>query len=359
MRGNTMFDTILPDKLKISVSVKVLNGSDVNVLKQNIQAVLSNHFSENAYKIKLSETMFSFWITPTRYRTSPADNEHTDTNLIPPTEEELYNLFVEMGITNLIEQGNDSFTVTWLDLTKNTLVSRPVPAYIKMLNNRKYKGLFKPIDDSSNSRNASIVVSALKKDFTKKDITGTRKILFYDKSQQLWDKSCISAVTLRRPLTKNEIKMLPDGTCNITGDFIDLKGVHILRTELQYKQNHKLQYISQFITGNKNDKKLKLSTLLNLLKEKELYEKLEAYFTYDLKNNIFFDNPQKEIRLTSYDKLLLRLMKNQSATSLLKLYEFDKKLLNSAKTVINKIQKTGSNALYKELYLKLIIDENS
>ena len=78
----------------------------------------------------------------------------------------------------------------------------------------------------------------------------------------------------------------------------------------QYKQNNKLQYVSQFLTGNKNDKKLKFSTILELLEKRELYAKLDEYFTYSVKTNIFYDNPNKEMRLTSYDRLLLRLIKN-------------------------------------------------
>lgn len=361
MLGNTLFDTILPDKLKISISVKAFENQDISLWKSRIETTLKNHFPDNAYEVKLMKRTLFFWITPTRYRTSPSDNKHTDTNLIPPTEEELYTLFAEMGLTELIAQNEDSIVVNWLDITKNTLVSKPVSAYIKLLKNRLYKGFLEVIDDSSSAKNTSITISALKKDCTKKDITGTRKYIFYDKAQQLKDKSSLRSVELRRPLTKREIKMLPVGTCNETGTFIDLRDVYILRTELQYKQNNKLQYVSQFLTGNKNDTKLKFSTILELLEKRELYAKLEEYFTYSIEKNIFFDNPNNKVRLTSYDKLLLQLSKNQSKTLLLNMYEFDDKLHNSAKAVLFKIQSAEAsvNEFYKELYLKLGLGENS
>ena len=360
MVGNTLFDTILPDKLKVSISIKAFENFDIMNFKQRICTALKNHFPDNAFEVKLTKTTLYFWITPTRYRTSPSDNKHTDTNLIPPTEEELYNLFIEMGLVELTAQNEDSIVVNWLDITKNTLVSKPVSAYIKLLKNRLYKGFLEVIDDSSSAKNTSIVISALKKDCTEKDITGTRKYIFYDKMQQLKDKSSLRSVELRRPLTNKEIQMLPVGSCNETGTFIDFRGIYILRTELQFKQNNKLQYVSQFLTGNKSDTKLKFSTILELLEKRELYAKLDEYFTYTVKTNIFYDNPNNNTRLTSYDRLLLRLIKNQSKTSLLIMYEFDEKLHNLAKAVLFKIQsaEASANELYKELYLKLGLGES-
>lgn len=69
MVGNTLFDTILPDKLKVSLSLKTFENFDIMSLKQRICSALTNHFPDNAFEVKLTKTTLYFWITPTRYRT--------------------------------------------------------------------------------------------------------------------------------------------------------------------------------------------------------------------------------------------------------------------------------------------------
>lgn len=351
-----LFNDLLIDKLRFYINDTDFSNTDRSEFLANIENVMSSHYPDNAYRLNTSRQRISLEFTPTRYRTNEGQ---TDTNLIMPTEEELYKLFKELGFYNLPENIYNSFVVSKLHLTKNFYTQNAVPRYIKMLKNRKYRAGIKPIQNTSNVTNTSLILSTLKKDYSDKNIIGNKVILFYDKVQELKDKSALNEIYLRDPLPLKDVNILPKGAYSNNPPYLSLNNLHILRCELQYATSVKLKKISDFIFDTKNNHDLRLATLLNLLKEQKLYSTLERFYTNELRNNVFFDEPlNSEVKLSKHEKLLAELIKGKSATRLLGMYKGSPK--NSLSRVLKKLQMADSrNKLYVELYREVIEGRNS
>lgn len=351
-----LFNDLLIDKLRFYINDTDFDINNRAAFLANIKKVMSSHYPDNAYRLNTSRQRISLEFTPTRYRTKEGQ---TDTNLIMPTEEELYKLFKELGFYNLPENIYNSFVVSKLHLTKNFYTQNAVPRYIKMLKNRKYRAGIKPIQNTSNVTNTSLILSTLKKDYSDKNIIGNKVILFYDKVQELKDKSALNEIYLRDPLPLKDVNILPKGAYSNNPPYLSLNNLHILRCELQYATSVKLKKISDFIFDTKNNHDLRLATLLNLLKEQKLYSTLERFYTNELRNNVFFDEPlNSEVKLSKHEKLLAELIKGKSATRLLGMYKGSPK--NSLSRVLKKLQMADSrNKLYVELYREVIEGRNS
>lgn len=351
-----LFNALLIDKLRFYIDNNAFNNEDTSKFIVNIEKVMSAYYSNNAYLIDTSRHRISLEFTPTRYRT---EEGQTDTNLIMPTEQELYNLFKELGFYDLPENIYNSFVVSKLHLTKNFYTQNAVPRYIKMFKNRKYRAGIKPIQNTSNITNTSLILSTLKKNYSDKNIIGNKVILFYDKVQELKDKAALNEIYLRDPLPLKEVNILPKGAYSNNPPYLSLNNLHLLRCELQYATSVKLKKLSDFIFDTKNNHDLRLATLLNLLKEQKLYSTLERFYTNELRNNVFFDEPvTKEVKLSKHEKLLVELIKGKSATRLLGMYKGSQK--DSFSRVLRKLQMTdNSNSLYTELYRKFIEGQNA
>lgn len=351
-----LFNDLLIDKLRFYINDTDFDINNRAAFLANIKKVMSSHYPDNAYRLNTSRQRISLEFTPTRYRTKEGQ---TDTNLIMPTEEELYKLFKELGFYNLPENIYNSFVVSKLHLTKNFYTQNAVPRYIKMLKNRKYRAGIKPIQNTSNVTNTSLILSTLKKDYSDKNIIGNKVILFYDKVQELKDKAALNEIYLRDPLPLKDVNILPKGAYSNNPPYLSLNNLHILRCELQYATSVKLKKISDFIFDTKNNHDLRLATLLNLLKEQKLYSTLERFYTNELRNNVFFDEPlNSEVKLSKHEKLLAELIKGKSATRLLGMYKGSPK--NSLSRVLKKLQMAESrNKLYVELYREVIEGRNS
>lgn len=351
-----LFNDLLIDKLRFYINDTDFDINNRAAFLTNIEKVMSSHYPDNAYRLNTSRQRISLEFTPTRYRTNEGQ---TDTNLIMPTEEELYKLFKELGFYNLPENIYNSFVVSKLHLTKNFYTQNAVPRYIKMLKNRKYRAGIKPIQNTSNVTNTSLILSTLKKDYSDKNIIGNKVILFYDKVQELKDKAALNEIYLRDPLPLKDVNILPKWAYSNNPPYLSLNNLHILRCELQYATSVKLKKISDFIFDTKNNHDLRLATLLNLLKEQKLYSTLERFYTNELRNNVFFDEPlNSEVKLSKHEKLLAELIKGKSATRLLGMYKGSPK--NSLSRVLKKLQMADSrNNLYVELYREVIEGRNS
>lgn len=351
-----LFSDLLIDKLRFYINDTDFDINNRAAFLTNIEKVMSSHYPDNAYRLNTSRQRISLEFTPTRYRTKEGQ---TDTNLIMPTEEELYKLFKELGFYNLPENIYNSFVVSKLHLTKNFYTQNAVPRYIKMLKNRKYRAGIKPIQNTSNVTNTSLILSTLKKDYSDKNIIGNKVILFYDKVQELKDKAALNEIYLRDPLPLKDVNILSKGAYSNNPPYLSLNNLHILRCELQYATSVKLKKISDFIFDTKNNHDLRLATLLNLLKEQKLYSTLERFYTNELRNNVFFDEPlNSEVKLSKHEKLLAELIKGKSATRLLGMYKGSPK--NSLSRVLKKLQMADSrNKLYVELYREVIEGRNS
>lgn len=243
-----LFNDLLIDKLRFYINDTDFDINNRAAFLANIKKVMSSHYPDNAYRLNTSRQRISLEFTPTRYRTKEGQ---TDTNLIMPTEEELYKLFKELGFYNLPENIYNSFVVSKLHLTKNFYTQNAVPRYIKMLKNRKYRAGIKPIQNTSNVTNTSLILSTLKKDYSDKNIIGNKVILFYDKVQELKDKAALNEIYLRDPLPLKDVNILPKGAYSNNPPYLSLNNLHILRCELQYATSVKLKKISDFIFDTK------------------------------------------------------------------------------------------------------------
>ncbi len=349
MVGNSLFETILIDKLQINIDEL---GIDDNFL-DNIRNVLSTHYPTRAYTIKVSRGYFSLTFTPTRYFKNTFEQEATDTNLQIPTEQELYDLFVKLGFYDLDEEVLQEARIPKIHLTKNFYTKNTPPKYIEHLSTRSYKRL-KPIQRNSNSTNSSLILAPLKKNTIKQDIIGDKKILFYDKVQELLDKASLKQVALKYPLSDDEISLLPKNAYNAETKELNLNNLHILRCELQYKYT-KLKGIAN-ILSNKTEDNISLYIFCELLKENQLYKLLDEAYTQELLKNIFYNKPSGNYNeLNNYEKLLAELISRSDNDFLICLMHIlqENNYLDSYKQVLRKIQKTKSNNYYDELYNKL------
>lgn len=356
--GGRLFNALLIDKLRFYIDDKYFSNAYKSKFIENIDKVKSSYYSDNAFMLDTSRHRISLEFTPTRYRTKEGQ---TDTNLIMPTEQELFELFKELGFYDLHDNIYNSFIVSKIDLAKNFYTQYTVPRYIKMLKNRKYRAGLKPIQNTSNVTNTSLILSTLKKNYADKNIVGNKVILFYDKVQELKDKAYLNDIYLPVPLPLEDVSILPKRAYNSHLPNLALDNLHILRCELQYANSIKLKKISDFISNATNSHDLRLATLLDLLQEENLYNTLERFYTNELRNRVFFNEPiTQEVHLSKHEKLLAELIKVNkiSATRLLGMYKGSQK--KSLSLVLKKLQMTdSSNKLYVELYRKVIERRNS
>ena len=231
--------------------------------------------------------------------------------------------------------------------------------YINFLANRMYKKKFKALLHHSSETNKTLYVTTLAKHFTEKDKVGDRQYLFYDKAQELQDKANIREIVLRQGLSEEEQALISSEAYNTETKTLYLDKVNILRCELQYRYKPKLQNISNFLTGKKGKDGLKLKTLLDLLKERKLYETLERYYINALQEVIFYQEPviSGDVRLNNYEQMFADLTKeNPLPPSLMKIFK-DNGFGNSFSNLLKKVHSSYTSPLYIELYNKLGIAE--
>lgn len=354
MRGN-----LLIDKLGFYAPIPELKdlGADVDTQLNQMNKCMGKIFPQNAYTIKTSRQKLSLCFTPTRYLKN--DEKYIDTNLEMPTEDELYELFIELGLYNLDDNVIDKYRVSVLHLTKNNYMENSSIDYINFLANRMYKKKFKALLHHSSETNKTLYVTTLAKHFTEKDKVGDRQYLFYDKAQELQDKADINEVVLRLGLSEEEQAIIPSEAYDSKTKTLYLDKVNILRCELQYRYKPKLQNISNFITGKKGKDGLKLKTLLDLLKERKLYETLERYYINALQEAIFYQEPviSSDVRLNNYEQMFADLINEAPLpTSLRKIFK-DNGFGDSFSNLLKKIHSSYISPLYIELYNKLGIAE--
>lgn len=354
-----MRDNLLIDKLGFYAPIPELKdlGADVDFQLNQMNKCMGKFFPQNAYTLKTSRQKLSLCFTPTRYLKNY--EKYTDTNLEMPTEDELYEHFVKLGLYNLDDNVIDKYRVSVLHLTKNNYMNNPPIDYINFLSMRMYKKRFKALLHHSSDMNKTLYVTTLAKHFTEKDKVGDRQYLFYDKAQELQDKAKINEVVLRLGLSEEEQALIPSEAYDSETKTLRLEKVNILRCELQYRYKPKLQNISNFITGKKGKDGLKLKTLLDLLKERKLYEILEGYYLKALQEVIFYQEPviEEKIKLNNYEQMFAELInENPLPPSLMKIFK-DNGFGDSFSNLLKKVQSADVNPLYTELYNKLGIAE--
>lgn len=354
-----MSGNLLLDKLGFYAPIPELKdlGVDVDFQLNQMNKCMETFFPQKAYTIKTSRQKLSLCFTPTRYMKNA--EKYTDTNLEMPTEDELYELFARLGLYSLDDNVIDKYRVSVLHLTKNNYMNNPPIDYINFLSNRQYKKRFKALQHHSSDTNKTLYVTTLAKHFTEKDKVGDRQYLFYDKAQELQDKANIKEIVLRLGLSEEERALIPFEAYDSKTKTLRLEKVNILRCELQYRYKPKLQNISNFLIGKKGKDGLKMKTLLDLLKERKLYETLEKYYIKALQDVIFYQEPviKEKVKLNNYEQMFSELInENPLPPSLMKIFK-DNGFGDSFSNLLKKIHSSDINPLYTELYNKLGITE--
>ena len=358
----SIIGNILIDKLRINIPIPLLEELGINAEKhkQDLKNILIKYFlDKKAYSVSTAYGYLRITLTPTRFK--PNDRAtYTDTNLEMPSEFWLLNLFNELGFNNKNRRIVESSNITWIHLTKNIITDKAPLDYIMFFADFPLRKRFISSLISSNGRNTSLRLSTPKRDASKKDILGDRIFIFYDKTQELLNKAKKDIITLKYPLTDDEIKYisLHGGYKIEKNNILNISELNLLRCELQYRYKDKLKPLQKFLNPKSNEDSLTMATIFELLSKNELYKKLDEFYTNELLEVVFYklpDEPQEQ--LTSYKRAFADLLGDTDLTTLQLLYDsFD--LGNIFKNNRTNLQKSSID-LYRELYKKIIEGQNS
>lgn len=348
---------ILIDKIRINIPYNVVVEEHIEskFIVADLRETLSKYFYKGAYSVSVSRGDIRITLTPTRYITS--DGLATDVNLEMPSENWLLNLFIELGFTNY--RLAESTRITWIHLTKNLIMNLPVINYIHFLHSLPCKDGLKPSIISSDENNDTLRFSRPKRNIDKEDSNGHFNIIFYNKTKQLKDKANLESVYLKQELTLKERRILKFHNVFYIPQAKQLyfHNLNLLRCEQQYRYKEKIAPIAQHLTGDNKEKVLTVATLMGLLEEGQLYNKLNEFYNTQLQKYIFYNplnsNNTKTIKqLRNYNRVFNDLIHTNKDIS--ELYIVFKAL--GLEDNFSKYTKKafGSNAhkLYEELYKK-------
>lgn len=348
---------ILIDKLRINIPFSILDevGINAELYKQEIKNTLEEYFiNKKAYAVATAYNYLRITLTPTRFKPD-GNGYYTDTNLEMPSEEWLLSLFQKLGFDKNRRIG-ESANITWIHLTKNIITNKKPLEYIMFLADFPLKRRFIPSLISSNSQNTSLRLSTPKRNPKEKDILGDRAFIFYDKTQELLNKAKTGAITLKQPLTNDEIKYISShGGYKIENNYIlNISGLNLLRCELQYRYKDKIKPLKNFLNPESKTDNLTIATMLDLLRKNKLYSRLDSFYISELQSVVFHRLPdEQQKQLTSYKRAFVDLVDESDLVTLQLLYDSLglSKIFKNNKAVLQ----SSKNNLYKELYGKLIL----
>lgn len=349
INGNTLLD-----KIRITFLASILSeiGFKEKDYIETVRETLGNYYPNSAYSVSKSRGEIKITLTPTRFK-PPHNCGYTDVNLEMPSEKWLLNLLLELGFKN--RRFSETARIVWIHLTKNVIMDKSVPLYKKFLSVHPFACGFKHTYVYSSEDNATLRLSTQKRNKEKKDINGDRMIIFYDKVQELRDKAHLDSITLKEPLIEDEIALLKSHEVYYSKRLrsLDLYNLNLLRCEQQYRYKEKIKPLARFLNGNNKDI-LSVNTLINLLEEESLYEKLNSFYTQQLKKIIFYNEPNiKEVKpFDSYQRSFFDLIQNADIKELKLIYEACG-LSDKFEKILKQFFKFYADDLYAELYQKL------
>ena len=345
---------ILIDKIRITFpadAVLELGYTEVDYI-ETTRETLEKYYPKNAYSVGKSRGEIKITLTSTRFK--PSHNfAYTDVNIEMPSEKWLLNLFLKLGFKN--RRLGETARIVRFHLTKNVIVNKPVPFYKKFLSDYPFASRYKPAFVYSNEDNSTLRIATQKRNKEKEDINGDRMIIFYDKVQELRDKANLDRITLKEPLTDEEISILEacGGCYNRRLRELYLDNLNLLRCEQQYKYKEKIKPLAWFLNGDTDDI-LTVGVLIDLLKEETLYKKLNSFYTQQLQKIIFYNEPNAKgvKRLNSYQRSFFDLIQEADITELKLIYKACG-LVDKFEKNLKKFFECNADDLYAELYQKL------
>lgn len=281
-----MFGNILIDRIRFSKRIDFVDTP--YVLQQELKNELQKYFLENAFNVKFDKKFFRVDFNPTRYLDEVTEESSKKPNLNLDMIDGKKFLRLLQYIYHFLGECN----VTWIDITKNLIVENPVQTYIKALYGRKFKYPYKVNDENSDINNSSLVLSPLKRKKDSNCRNLNRQITFYDKIKEIQSKTKNARFIDNIWLTSEEIAQIPSLNYekNKGRLYLDnLHGLNILRCEQRYKYTANIKRITHFLLNLKEENELRISTLIYLLSEGTLYNKLDEFYTEELRKYVFFD----------------------------------------------------------------------
>jgi len=347
-----MFGNILIDKLRISR--KIDSNFNPRKVQESLNKLTNSHFRAEHFSVNYDKCYFRVTLTPTLYMSDKLANEGKP----------IYNMemIAESTLVSVLEKVydilGDEAVVTWIDITKNILVKDKASNYIESLSRINAKYPYKKHNCTSKTVVKTAIFGTLKRTNGTDCVKDVRQITFYDKVAEILEKTRQKSRFIDNVnLTKNEIAQLPKEAYQKEHNRLFLRDLNILRIEHRLKYTNNIKRLTWFLCGSKVEDKLKLPLLINLLKKKELYSKLDAYFTSELKNYIFFEKADelKVETLSANENMLVGLIIKHdiNLNNWLSVFE-DVTSKDVRNNFIKKMQPHLIGKCYIELYKKLI-----
>ena len=344
-----MFGNILIDKLRISRPLSY--AFNPNEAQEELYDFLSEHFHENNFTVNFDKSYFRVTFTPTLYQKEIVEDKPIF-NMEMMDSQDL--LMLLQKIHNVL---GDKAVITWIDIVKNLLTSKKATEYIKAFSKYKVKYPYKSDICTSQVIKSTLTFGTQTRSNKRDCKKGERQISLYDKVGEIVRKTkgkfrFIDDVHL----TNEELEQLPEGCYQNNQLFF--KDLNILRVEQRYKYSRQIKRIADYLTNSTVTDKLSLPILIELLENKTLYQKLDEFYTDELRTYIFYDNVNavKDIPISKHQQMIIDLAKEYGINLLdyQALYSevgCKEKFDNLMKIVQPKVR----DSYYEELYNKLQI----
>lgn len=349
-----MFGNILIDKLRISLKL----GSEFNPYnaKKILDDIMSKHFRKENYIVNYDKSYFRVTFTPTLYLDDAIEAEGKFIYNIKMPELSKFLLLLKKIYGVLGENA----VITWIDITKDVITLLDAHKYIKALSKWKPKYPYNKSEYTSGIKTVTLTLSPRKRKDVVDCKNDNRKITFYSKVNQIKAKTKGYARFIDNVwLSDEEIELLSrEGYKNrydaeIGRLFFD--NLNILRCEQRYKYSNNIKKITHILTGSKEVGKLTLPLFIKLLEANELYEKLNEFYTEELRKYVFYHNIDEDeyIKLNKHEEIVKDYVKEYDLdiTDFQCLFE-EVRLKNQFTYSIKKVLYHTISEYYKDLYKK-------
>lgn len=300
-----MLGKILIDKLRISISIHKL--SEPRKVKEELDAIMSNHFRKENYTVNYDKSYFRVTFTPTLYLDDVIKNEDKPIFNLQMPENSMFLTLLQQIRAVL----GDNATVTWIDIAKDIITCSEVTKYIQALSKLTPKYPYKKSEYISRGNLVTLTLSP----HSKKNVTNckndNRKITYYSKTSEIRTKTkgkvrFIDNVILSDEeielFSREEYKEMFD----TENQRLYLDKLNILRCEQRYKYTSNIKRIVHCLTNSKEKDKLTLQLLIKLLEENKLYRELDKFYTEEIRKYVFYIDisKEKDIKLNKHEKIV-------------------------------------------------------
>lgn len=347
-----MFGNILIDKLRISLKL----NSEFNPYnaKKTLDSIMSKYFRKENYTVNYDKSYFRVTFTPTLYLDDVMEAESKPIYNLKMPELSKFLLLLKQ----IYDVLGDNGVITWIDITKDVITLLDAHKYIKALSKWKPKYLYNKSAYTSATKNVTLTLSPRKRNDVVDCKNDNRKITFYSKVSQIKAKTKARFVD-NVWLSDEEIELLSKEEYENRYDtekgrlFFDK--LNILRCEQRYKYSNNIKRITQFLTGLKEEDKLTLPVLIELLEKDELYEKLDEFYTEELRKYVFYHdiNEDEDIKLNKHEEIVKDYVKEYDLDITDFQYLFDETGLKNQFTYsMKKVLYYTISEYYRDLYKK-------